>query len=164
VSIAAGGIAAADLRADIIAGRNGGAWDGPAGITSAGAASSNGARAVGYTVAGDGSARVSFAAPGDTNLDGIVDLIDLLAILGSGTYDQPMAAVWDQGDFNYDGVTDLLDLLGILGSGTYDQGDYFPAAATVNRFAGTVAAVPEPGTTGWVLVAAAAILRARRRR
>ena len=38
VSIAAGGITATDLRADIIAGRNGGSWNGTTGITSATAA------------------------------------------------------------------------------------------------------------------------------
>ena len=70
VSIAAGGITAADLRADIIAGRNGGAWNGTTGITSSTAAASGGTRAVGYVVAGDGSARVSFAAPGDVDLNG----------------------------------------------------------------------------------------------
>ncbi|MFM1903552.1 MAG: hypothetical protein RLZZ440_1452, partial [Planctomycetota bacterium] len=59
VSVAAGGISAVDLRADIIAGRNGGAWNGTAGITSSTAASAGGARAVGYVVAGDGSAKVS---------------------------------------------------------------------------------------------------------
>ncbi|MFM8413560.1 MAG: beta strand repeat-containing protein, partial [Planctomycetota bacterium] len=57
LAIAAGGISAADLRADIIAGLNGGNWDGTTGITSAAAASSGGTRAVGYTVAGDGAAR-----------------------------------------------------------------------------------------------------------
>ena len=38
VSIAAAGISAADLRADIIAGRNGGAWNGTTGIMSSTAA------------------------------------------------------------------------------------------------------------------------------
>ncbi|MFM8414357.1 MAG: beta strand repeat-containing protein, partial [Planctomycetota bacterium] len=145
IGVAAGGITAAALRADIIAGSNGGAWNGTTGITSTAAASSGGTRALGYTVAGDGSARVSFASPGDVNLDGTVDLLDLLAILGSGTYEQPVPAVWDQGDFNYDGTTDLLDLLAILGAGTYDQGNYFPAAPSTLGGLGSVAAVPEPG-------------------
>ncbi|MFZ9015890.1 MAG: aconitase family protein, partial [Ilumatobacteraceae bacterium] len=43
---------AADLRADIIAGRNGGGWNGTTGITSSTAAASGGTRAVGYVVAG----------------------------------------------------------------------------------------------------------------
>jgi len=157
LGVAAGGISAADLRADILAGRNGGAWDGTAGITSAAAASSGGTREVGYTVAGDGSARA--------NLDGVVDLIDLLAILSSGTYDQSTASVWDQGDFNYDGVSDLLDLLAVLGSNTYDQGNYFPAAPSSLGGTGTVTAVPEPAATGLLLASAALVmLTARRRR
>jgi fibronectin-binding autotransporter adhesin len=163
LAVGVAGISATDLRADIIAGRNGGAWDGTAGLTSSSAAASAGTRAVGYTVAGDGSARVSFAAPGDTNIDGAVDLIDLLAILSAGKYDQSLPAVWDQGDFNYDGVSDLLDLLAILGSGTYDQGNYFPAGPTALGGPGSVAAVPEP-TMLWLVAAAggAAVLRRRR--
>jgi autotransporter-associated beta strand protein len=156
LAVGVAGISATDLRADIIAGRNGGAWDGTAGLTSSAAAASAGTRAVGYTVAGDGSARVSFAAPGDTNIDGAVDLIDLLAILSAGKYDQSLPAVWDQGDFNYDGVSDLLDLLAILGSGTYDQGNYFPAGPTSLGGPGSVAVVPEPGAHQMLMIAALA--------
>jgi hypothetical protein len=163
-AIAAGGISAVDLRADILAGRNGGDWNGTAGITSSAAAASAGSRAVGYSVAGDGSARVSFAAPGDTTLDGTVDLVDLLAILSSGTYQQPVASVWDQGDFNYDGTTDLLDLLAILGAGVYDQGNYFPAAPATGVPGAT--AVPEPAAGLFWLAASATLALAtiRRRR
>ncbi len=163
ITVAAGGSTAANLRADIVAGRNGGTWDGANGIRSAAAAASSGTRAIGYAVNGDGSATVSFAAPGDSNLDGQVDLLDLLEILGSGTYETSVPAVWAQGDFNYDGATDLLDLLAVLGSGAYDQGGYMPAAPAV---ATGVAAVPEPATTGLGLTAAALlggfILRGRR--
>ncbi|MFM1902141.1 MAG: hypothetical protein RLZZ440_41, partial [Planctomycetota bacterium] len=42
LAVAAGGISAADLRADLIAGRNGGGWNGAAGITSSAAATSGG--------------------------------------------------------------------------------------------------------------------------
>ena len=149
--IAAGGITAAALRADIIAGSNGGAWNGATGITSGTAAASGGTRAVGYVVDGAGAARVSFAAPGDTTLDGQVDLLDLLEILGSGTYEAPVPSIWSQGDFNYDGTTDLLDLLAILGSGTYDQGPYLPGAPV----APSLTAVPEPAMAAWVGVAVA---------
>ena len=146
VSIAAGGITATDLRADIIAGRNGGAWNGTTGITSATAATSGGTRAVGYLVAGDGSATVSFAAPGDTDLNGSVNVFDLVSINSSGKYGTGTSSVWSQGDFNYDGVTNVFDLVGVNSAGAYGQGNYFPAAPTG---LGSVAAVPEPAT--WLL-------------
>jgi autotransporter-associated beta strand protein len=143
VTVGAGGITAEDLRADIIAGRNGGAWNGTTGITSSAAAAVGGTRAVGYVVAGDGSARVSFSAPGDTNINGQVDVFDLVAVNSGGKYGTGTAAVWSEGDFNYDGVTNVFDLVSTNSAGAYGQGDYFPAAPTA---VGSVAAVPEPAT------------------
>jgi len=159
--IAPGGMTKAELVADIQAGRGDGSWNGTSGIKSSAAASSNGSRTVGYLEDANGGFRVSYAAAGDTNLDGVVDLLDLLAVLGSGVYESSVASDWSQGDFNYDGVTDLLDLLAILGSGTYDQGSYF-AAAPVSSAGFSPAAVPEPGT--WLLAACglAGLLAARR--
>jgi fibronectin-binding autotransporter adhesin len=144
LTVAAGGITGADLRADIIAGRNGGGWDGAAGITSAAAASSGGTRAVGYVVAGDGSARVSFAAPGDTDLSGQVNVIDLVGIDAAGKFGSGQAADWSQGDFNYDGVANILDLVAIDTAGAFGTGNYFPATPTAAGLGGSVAAVPEP--------------------
>jgi fibronectin-binding autotransporter adhesin len=165
VSIAAGGISAADLRADIIAGRNGGAWNGAAGITSSTAAASGGTRAVGYLVSGDGSAQVSFAAAGDIDLSGQVNVFDLVGINSAGKYGTGASAVWSQGDFNYDGVTNVFDLVGINTSAVYGQGNYFPAAPTASGF-GSVAAVPEPAAgllavAGFVGLAAGCRLRHR---
>ena len=161
VMVAAGGISAADLRADIIAGRNGGAWNGTTGITSSAAAAVGGTRAVGYVVAGDGSAIVSFAAPGDTNINGVVDVFDLVSINSSGKYGTGTAAVWSQGDFNYDGVTNVFDLVSINSAGVYGQGSYFPASPTTT---GSVAAVPEPSAGLLTLtVAVAGAFFARRR-
>jgi fibronectin-binding autotransporter adhesin len=161
-AIAAGGMTEAELVADLVAGRGDGSWNGTSGITSSVAAGSTGTRAVGYLADGSGGFRVSLAAPGDTNLDGVVDLLDLLGILGSGSYETAVASDWNRGDFNYDGVTDLLDLLGILGSGTYDQGSYFadpPVAATSL----VPAVVPEPST--WLVAACglAGLIAARRK-
>lgn len=129
--IASGGIIEAALRQAIITGRGGsGDWLGTAGITSALAASTPG-RAVGYGPGANGATVVAFAAPGDVDLDGLVDLVDLLAILASGTYDVAVASAWRQGDFDYTGSTDLVDLLGMLSAGVYDQGSYLPANGAV---------------------------------
>lgn len=164
VSIAAGGISAADLRADIIAGRNSGAWNGSAGITSSAAAVTTG-RAVGYVVNGDGSAQVSFAASGDVDLSGQVNVFDLVGINSAGRYGAGPSSNWSQGDFNYDGVTNVFDLVAVNTAGVYGQGNYFPSAPSVNAAAGSVAAVPEPVITGWLLGSAASfMLRLRRRR
>jgi fibronectin-binding autotransporter adhesin len=162
VSIAAGGISAADLRADIIAGRNGGAWNGLTGIMSSTAAASGGTRSVGYVVAGDGSSKVSFAASGDVDLSGAVNVFDLVSINSAGKYGTGTSAVWSQGDFNYDGVTNVFDLVSVNTAGVYGQGNYFPATPTASGL-GSVAAVPEP--TSWLLgMAGAALAAAWRRR
>ncbi len=145
VSIAAGGITAADLRAEIIAGRNGGAWNGASGIMSSASASSAGGRAVGYVVNGDDSATVSFAAPGDVDLSGAVNVFDLVSINSAGKYGSGAASVWSQGDFNYDGVTNVFDLVSVNTAGVYGQGNYFPAAPTIGS---AVSAVPEPAPFG----------------
>jgi autotransporter-associated beta strand protein len=158
ISIAAGGISAADLRDDIIAGRSGGAWTGSAGITSSTAAASGGTRGVGYVVAVDGSAKVSFAASGDVDLSGAVNVFDLVSINSAGTYGTGAASVWNQGDFNYDGVTNVFDLVSVNTAGAYGQGNYFPATPTAAGL-GSVAAVPEPGSLAWLAATAAALAR-----
>ncbi len=161
VAVAAGGISAADLRADLLAGRNGGAWNGTSGIISSAAAASGGTRTVGYLIGGDSSATVSFAAAGDTNLNGQVDVFDLVSVNSSGKYGSGTASVWSQGDFNYDGVTSVFDLVSINGSGAYGRGNYFPAAPTV---AGGLAAVPEPGSLGLLAAGLVGLAAARRPR
>ncbi len=158
-SVAAGGVSAADLRTDIIAGRNGGAWNGTTGITSSAAAASGGTRAVGYVVNENGSTAVSFAAAGDTDLSGAVNVFDLVGINSGGKYGAGTAAIWQHGDFNYDGVTNVFDLVGVNTAGAYGQGNYFPAAPCV---AGSVAAVPEPAALS--LIAAGLGLTAAVRR
>ncbi len=149
VTVAAGGITAAALRADLLAGRAGGAWNGSTGIMSSTAAASGGTRTVGYVVAGTGVATVSYAAAGDTNLNGQVDVFDLVTVNSGGKYGTGSAAVWSQGDFNYDGVTNVFDLVAINGAGSYGRGNYFPASPTVAGASAAPTAVPEPALMVW---------------
>ena len=127
--IAAGGFDAAAVRQAIVAGRSGGTWAGTSGITSAAAASTAG-RAVGYAPGSNGSLVVAFAASGDTNLDGQVSVVDLVAIQSSGVYGTGAAAAWFQGDSNYDGVVSVVDMVAMQSSGVYGRGNYNPAPAS----------------------------------
>ncbi len=157
--IAAGGITSADLLADLAAGRGDGSWNGTAGITSSLAAASGGSRTIGWLLDGnDGSIRVGFAAAGDTNLDGLIDIGDVANFLGAGLLDTGSPASWDTGDFNLDGFVDQLDLADFLGVGLYDAGSYLPASSS----AAPLAAVPEPSVAGLAVVAAAMLLVRRR--
>ncbi len=140
ITIAAAGYLVGQLRSDLIIGRNGGGWDGMAGITSAVAAADS-MRSIGYAVAADGSARVAVTSAGDANLDGMVDVFDLVAIAGAGRFGTARAADWSQGDMNYDGTTNVFDLVAIATSGGFGAGG---AAAVASS------AVPEPGGLGMV--------------
>lgn len=155
LTITTGGITAADLRGGILAGRGGGGWNGSSGITSAAVAGSAGSRAVGYLVDASGGATVAYAAPGDTDLDGSVDVFDLVDVNAAGRYGTGQAAVWGQGDFNYDAVTNVFDLVAVSGAEVFNRGSYLPAPATPT-------AMPEPTCLG-LLGAAAAIVVMRRR-
>ena len=163
VSIAAGGTTPAELRAAILAGRNDGNWNGATGITSTAVTVAGvGQRTVGYVFNADGSSGVSFAAPGDTDLNGVVNVFDLITINSSGAYGTGAAADWSDGDVTYDGVTNVFDLVAINSAGIYGKGSYFPAAPSVS---GGMAVVPEPASLGaWGLAAVVACGLARQRR
>jgi len=158
IQVAAGGITAADLMADLLVGRNGGSWDGVGGIVSTAVASALAAsrpRTIGWLTLDDGSLRIAAAAPGDLNLDGVVDLLDAANLLAGGKYDTGLPADWSLGDATYDGIVDILDASEFMGTGLYDAGPYDIVVA-----AGSVAAVPEP--TMWPLIAATIGLMAAR--
>lgn len=157
----ASGASEAALRADILAGRGTGDWNGTAGIGStAAAAATPGTRAVGYRVAADGSAVVAFAAPGDLDLDGVVGVFDLVAFDAAGRYGTGAAAGWAAGDVNYDGLANLFDLVAIDGAGVFGTGSYLPTGSV--EAGPTAVAVPEPRLLGFIAAAAAALLIRRR--
>ena len=106
-------------------------------------------RAVGWVDRGDGSITFGATAPGDSTLDGIVDILDAAAIVSSGRFDRPSAATWQQGDFNYDRIVDILDIADFVSTGLFDAGPVVAASVAITP-------VPEPCVSPLLLVAAAA--------
>jgi autotransporter-associated beta strand protein len=160
-----GSMAAATVFAKLVEGRANGQWSGTSGIMSSAVAADIAAkrpRAVGWKANGGGSVTFSYAAPGDTNLDGIVDMTDVAGFLAAGKFNRGVAARWEEGDFNYDGVVDLLDAAEFLTRGLYDSGAYGPSAAAPTT-AG-VAIVPEPVVPAAGIACLMAIWASRRRR
>jgi len=139
----AGGMTATELVAEILEGRGDGSWTGTSGITSSVAAAevaSSVPRAVGWIDNGDGSLSAAYAAPGDTNIDWSIDILDASNFLAGGKFDTGSPAIWIEGDFSYDGVVDILDAADFFATGLYDAGNYNAAPG----LSGGVAVVPEP--------------------
>jgi autotransporter-associated beta strand protein len=137
------GLTATELVAEILEGRGDGSWTGTSGITSSTAAAESAAgtpRAVGWIDNGDGSLTTAYAAPGDTNIDWSIDILDAANFLSGGKFDTGSPAVWFEGDFGYDGIVDILDAADFFATGLYDAGTYNTAPGLSDG----VAAVPEP--------------------
>jgi autotransporter-associated beta strand protein len=148
----ASGLSAPQLVAELLEGRGNGSWNGTSGITSSTAAADIALgvrRSVGWLDNGGGSLSVAYAAPGDTNIDWSIDILDAANFLALGKFDTGEPATWLEGDFNYDGIVDILDAAEFSSTGLFDSGNY----NTPPGMAGGVAAVPEPA--GWPLLAAA---------
>lgn len=89
---------------------------------------------------------VSWASPGDANLDGVVDAADFITL--KKNFGQASGAIYQDGDFDRDHAVDLADLQILMGS--FARGD--AGAATI----------PEPATLSLLALAAPALLRRRR--
>jgi len=150
--IAAGGYDLVAARRWLASGFNGGDWQGAEGIVSTTAAATTG-RGVGYVVNDDGSLSIGYAAAGDTNLDGMLDILDASNILGPGAFDSGTAASWGSGDTNFDGLFDVLDVATIQGTGLFDTGRYLPAMPGVVELRETweAASTSRLPATEWVL-------------
>ena len=160
------GLSTVALVAELLEGRGDGSWNGSSGITSSTAAAevaSSIQRSVGWLDNGDGSLTVAYAAPGDTNIDWSIDILDAANFLALGKFDTNAAATWIEGDFNYDGFVDILDAADFVSTGLFNAGNYNAAPGS----SGAVAAVPEP-SSAWAWFAGGLALAighvARRRR
>jgi hypothetical protein len=169
-----------DLVRDLIGqGFNNGNWQG-LGLTSSSAASSPNAGEAGRTGLGYGEASVlglttfsgqdidattvvvKYTYAGDANLDGQVDVADLGALASNWQ----TSAVWTGGDFDYNGSVDVNDL-GLLATNWQAGvgGPLGPSLAAAAAGLGLpVSAVPEPLTSGVLMVLGSAGLGLRRRR
>jgi len=123
IILAAGAASAADVLALLVAGRGDGGWNGSSGFVTRSAVPDRGL-GLGFLVNDDGSIVVAYAAAGDINLDGQVDVVDLSTLIGGGTLDTVVVGGWADGDFNYDGVCDILDIGAFLATNLYDSGPY----------------------------------------
>jgi hypothetical protein len=171
------------VRAQIVAGFNGGAWSGP-GITSSSAAA-NPKLGIGYAEASDllGAAGGQFGSEsvdgstvlvrstllGDATLDGTVDFNDLVKLAQNygATVSQTTESWWANGDFTYDGVVDFNDLVKLA----QNYSTALPAEPVAGAPAGfqgdlaaAFAAVPEPGSLAALAACGLAGLLRRRRR
>jgi autotransporter-associated beta strand protein len=158
----ASGLSPANLVTALLAGRGDGTWNGTAGITSSQAKADLAGsipRTVGWLDNGNGSMTFAYAAPGDTNLDWSIDILDIGNFLALGKFDTGLPATWFEGDFDYNGIVDILDVAEFVSTGLYNAGGY-------NSASGAIAAVPEPSTLGLLGVGAGVVglMAARRKR
>lgn len=123
----------ATIRGLIASAWSGGSWTGP-GITSSTIVPDS-FRQVGYRVLSDGSLTIGLSAVGDANMDGRVDIYDLVSLNSAGKYGASGSdAHWFEGDFNYDGRVTIVDLILLDASRLYRAGPYafVPAASPDN--------------------------------
>ena len=132
---AGSGLNRTSILAAINAGKNDGSWNGTTGFTSTVVASTAG-RTLGWLNNG-GSYTVGFAAPGDSNLDGLVEIQDIAALLSASKYETGLAADWSEGDMNHDGLFDVTDVSEFVNGGLYDTGSYLPASQSAAVEVGT---------------------------
>lgn len=131
ITVAAGGFDEAAVVGLLVAGRNGGAWNGPTGITSR-AASAASRRTVGHRVAG-GVLTVAWAALGDINLDGRVNSVDVSLLHASGRFNAAgTSSRWVHGDFNFDGRVNSIDVSLMMATGLFNQPSYRTGPGTID--------------------------------
>jgi hypothetical protein len=165
------GSEAASVRTALIAGRNGGDWNGATGIKSTAAfGDANQLHAIGYADNADlgaanwpdaggeavpaSSVLVKYTYYGDADLNGKVDADDYFRIDSNYGKNNPVKK-WVDGDFNYDDQINGDDYMLI------DQA-YVGQGAALSVGISDVNAVPEPASIGMLGLGALALGRRRR--
>jgi mannan endo-1,4-beta-mannosidase len=154
ITVTGGGVGIAALRSRLISGHNGGGWDGGNGIASSNAAFGT-QRAVGMWASG-ADLTIGWTAYGDTNVDGVIDTLDIANLLGGAAFGTGQSATWTTGDFNYDGLFDALDVANVLGAALFNQGSYRQASPPTPIPAATFA-VAYTVTNSWTGFIAATV-------
>jgi hypothetical protein len=166
----------AAVEAAIQSASNGGAWDGPSGITTSQADAVAGLTSIGVATAGQvgyaGSTfggvsvagddvLVMYTYAGDANLDGLISGDDYSAI--DFNILTPGTGGWINGDFNHDGLVSGDDYSAI-DFNIIAQGAPFPTSAAASPGVGGVTPVPEPGCLSFLSLAGFGLTLRRRRR
>ena len=151
------GLSGQDAVAAIRSGENHGSSAGKTAIVSSQAesdATRGIPRTVGWLENSDGSIAFAYAAPGDSNIDACVDILDAANFMTGGRFDTGAVAAWEHGDFTHDGIVDILDAAGFFSTSLFDAGPYSSGPSDDSR----VAAVPEPSELLLIAVSAGVAL------
>ena len=118
-----------------------------------------------YTVAGHAEEEgfVLGYLPGDIDMDGDIDGVDIQALLNAGSYLSGSGWAWADGDFNGDGLVDGTDMQLVLdiheyGQPTHRWGSYPDQAYDM---ALAVGYIPEPASLSLICLGTLALLRRR---
>ncbi len=163
INYAPGSDPIATIRAYLLSGYNGGAWNGP-GIDSSFIAA-NPSYSLGYADSADpgnpaglptDTIEIMYTLLGDANLDGTVNAEDFTLF----SQNLGQSGGWDAGDFNYDGTVNAEDFT--LFSGNLGESD--AQAGVLNEQSSiSLASVPEPASIGLAAITGFGLLARRRR-
>lgn len=159
---------AGQIREYLAWGRNGGSWDGEGIVTSVGddkhfalGYAENSVLGLtsfgGYEVDGT-SILIKYTYYGDANLDGRVNVLDLVMLANGWQQD----GYWTDGDFDYNGFVDNHDL-GLMAL-NWQAGNVTPLAQALEGLGVTLTAIPEPAGLAGLLLAGGSLVRPRRRK